>query len=139
MIDHIYCNKYILIFFFNYKLFSQNSKLLEKNDKLIKESTEAPKFITQVKNFQLCDGQKVLLECEFTPADDPNLKIAWLLNGKALLPSTRIKTIINSNLATLEINPITVFDHGEYTIVAVNTLGEARHTFLIEVIGNFFL
>lgn len=105
---------------------------------MLKESTETPKFTSQLKSVQLCEGQHALLDCKFSPTEDPNLKIAWLLNGKALLSSSRITTLNDFGYAVLEINPVTVFDHGEYTIVAVNTLGEARQTVTVEVIGNFF-
>jgi hypothetical protein len=68
--------------------------------------------------------------------DDPNLKIAWLLNGKALLASSRITTVSDFGYAVLEINPVTVFDHGEYTVVAVNQLGEARQSAILDVHGK---
>lgn len=103
---------------------------------MFKESTEAPKFTSKLKSAQLCEGQHALLDCKFTPTEDSNLKIAWLLNGKALLASSRITTLNDFGYAVLEINPVTVFDHGEYTIVAVNTQGEARQTATIEVIGK---
>ena len=44
-------------------------------------------------------------------------------------------TLFEHGYAVLEINPATIFDHGEYTILAVNTLGEARQTAVVEVVG----
>lgn len=41
--------------------------------------------------------------------------------------------------ALLEINPVTVFDRGEYTVVAVNTLGEARQTAIVEIVGTYLV
>lgn len=41
-------------------------------------------------------------------------------------------------LAVLEINPVTVFDQGEYTVVAVNSLGEARASTNLSIIGKSF-
>lgn len=38
--------------------------------------------------------------------------------------------------AALEINPIKMLDKGEYTVMAVNTLGEARKSAIIDVIGQ---
>uniref|UniRef100_A0AC35GI40 Ig-like domain-containing protein n=2 Tax=Panagrolaimus sp. PS1159 TaxID=55785 RepID=A0AC35GI40_9BILA len=98
-------------------------------------SKEPPKFSTQLQSLQLMEGQDALLDVQYSPKDDPNLKIAWLLNGKALLASSRVTQQNDFGHAVLEINPVTVFDHGEYTIVAVNTLGEARQTCNIDVIG----
>lgn len=54
-------------------------------------SKEPPKFSSTLKNLSLIEGQTALLECKFSPTDDPNLKIAWLLNGKV---STEIKKIL---------------------------------------------
>lgn len=48
-------------------------------------SREAPKLVASLSNLNLVEGQTARLECKFTPADDPNLKIAWLLNGKVRL------------------------------------------------------
>jgi hypothetical protein len=52
--------------------------------------------------------------------------VAWLLNGKPVIATSRVTTLNEFGYAVLEINPVTVFDHGEYTCVAVNTLGEVR-------------
>lgn len=104
----------------------------------LQPSSAAPKFSSQLKNLQLTEGQHVMLDVKFSPTDDPNLKIAWLLNGKAILQSSRITTINEFGMAVLEINPVTVFDHGEYTVVAVNQLGEARQSAIVEVSGKCF-
>ncbi|VDK45179.1 unnamed protein product [Anisakis simplex] len=100
-------------------------------------SKEAPKLVASFPTMNLIEGQTARFECRITPADDPNLKIAWLLNGKAILASTRITTIVEGGYAVLEISPVTVFDKGEYTIVAVNTLGESRQSVHLDVIGLF--
>ncbi|KHN81704.1 Titin [Toxocara canis] len=98
-------------------------------------SKEAPKLVAALSNLNLVEGQTARLECKVSPADDPNLKIAWLLNGKAILASSRVTTVIERGYAVLEISPVTVFDKGEYTIVAVNTLGESRQSVMLDVIG----
>jgi hypothetical protein len=77
-----------------------------------------------------------MLDVKFGPADDPNLKIAWQLNGKSLLSSSRITTITEFGYSVLEINPVTVFDHGVYEVIAVNQLGEARQSAVVEVAGR---
>lgn len=64
------------------------------------------------------------------------IKVAWLLNGKAIIASSRISTLTEFGYTVLEINPVTVFDHGEYTVVAVNQLGEARQSAIVEVVGH---
>ncbi|VDN06754.1 unnamed protein product [Thelazia callipaeda] len=99
-------------------------------------STQLPKFLNMIKNLSLVEGQAALLSCTYSPPDDPNLKIAWLLNGKAVMASSRLSTVTDHGYAALEINPVTVFDKGEYTIVAVNTLGEARLSVFVDVTGD---
>lgn len=75
------------------------------------------------------------------------------LNGKPLVASSRITTIYELGFAVLEINNVTVFDHGQYDLIAglsciillsgsrlfynsVNQLGEARQSAIVEVIGE---
>lgn len=52
------------------------------------------------------------------------------------MTSSRLSTVVESGYAALEINPVKMLDNGEYTIVAVNTLGEARQSATINVIGQ---
>lgn len=115
--------------------FSGAPKRMHLDEELPAPSREAPKLSSQLNSQSVSEGQTAILECKFSPANDPNLKIAWLLNGKAVIPSSRITSSVEQGVARLEINPITVFDHGEYTLVAVNTLGEARQTAVIDVAG----
>lgn len=122
------------LFIFSTLTFSETIKKSEEQQ--LPPSKEPPKFLSPIKSLSLSEGQHALLDCKFTPVDDPNLKIAWLLNGKALLASSRITTVSDFGYAVLEINPVTVFDHGEYTVVAVNQLGEARQSAILDVHGK---
>lgn len=99
-------------------------------------SSESPKFITPLRSLALVEGQTAVFDCKFSPSSDPNLKIAWLLNGKSILASSRVSTLADFGYAVLEINPVTIFDHGEYTVVAVNQKGEARQSAELNVTGN---
>ncbi|KAL3105626.1 hypothetical protein niasHT_021729 [Heterodera trifolii] len=98
-------------------------------------SQAAPAFSSQLNNQTMMEGQHAMLDLKFTPTDDPNLKVAWLLNGKPIISTQRVTTLHDFGYAVLEINPVTVFDHGEYTCVAVNTMGEARQSAFIEVLS----
>uniref|UniRef100_A0A914XU94 Ig-like domain-containing protein n=1 Tax=Plectus sambesii TaxID=2011161 RepID=A0A914XU94_9BILA len=106
-----------------------------QDDDLPPPSTEAPQFLTQLPTLVLTDGQSAVFDCKFTPANDPNLKIAWLLNGHAILASSRVSTMADFGYAVLEINPCALQDAGEYTVVAVNQLGEARMSAQLQVHG----
>ncbi|KAK6027796.1 immunoglobulin I-set domain protein [Ostertagia ostertagi] len=99
-------------------------------------SKSAPVFSSKPQTLNLIEGQTARLEFKYSPADDPNIKIVWLLNGKPLTLSSRVTTINEKGLSILEINPVTVFDQGEYTVVLVNPLGEARNSVVLNVMGN---
>uniref|UniRef100_A0A914H0K8 Ig-like domain-containing protein n=1 Tax=Globodera rostochiensis TaxID=31243 RepID=A0A914H0K8_GLORO len=107
---------------------------LEEEKELV-PSKSAPAFSSQLNNQTLIEGQHAMLDLKFSPTDDPNLKVAWLLNGKPIMATQRVTTLLDYGYAVLEINPVTVFDHGEYTCVAVNTMGEARQSAFIEVLS----
>lgn len=49
--------------------------------------SEMPNFHTDLRSMEVFDGQHAHLEAKFSPADDPNLKISWLFNGKPLKQS----------------------------------------------------
>nr|CDQ05422.1 BMA-KETN-1, isoform j [Brugia malayi] len=112
------------------------SKMEIDNNELREASKQPPKFLDTIKNLSLIEGQTALLSCKYSPPDDPNLKIAWLINGKAVMTSSRLSTVAENGYAALEINPVKMFDQGEYTIVAVNTLGEARQSAVVNIIGH---
>ncbi|CAG9532190.1 unnamed protein product [Cercopithifilaria johnstoni] len=111
-------------------------KMEEDTNDIREASKQPPKFLDTIKNLNLIEGQTALLSCKYSPPDDPNLKIAWLLNGKAVMTSSRLSIVAEKGYAALEINPVKMFDKGEYTIVAVNTLGEARQSANVNVIGH---
>ncbi|CAD5224123.1 unnamed protein product [Bursaphelenchus okinawaensis] len=109
----------------------QNARLTQD----IPQSKEAPKFLSKLNGATLNEGQHALLDVKFGPTDDPNVKVAWQLNGKPILASSRITTLFDFGYAVLEINPVTVFDHGEYTVIVINQLGEVRQSANVEVAG----
>ncbi|VDL71694.1 unnamed protein product [Nippostrongylus brasiliensis] len=101
----------------------------------ISASKAAPTISGQLQPLNLVEGQTARLEVRYAPADDPNMRVAWLLNGKAVDLSSRITSTVGNGVATLEINKATVFDQGEYTIVLLNPLGETRTTVNVNVVG----
>lgn len=46
-----------------------------------------PNFHAELRSMEVFNGQLVHLEAKFSPAEDPNLSIAWFLNGKLLKQS----------------------------------------------------
>ncbi|KAF8383875.1 ketn-1 [Pristionchus pacificus] len=102
----------------------------------LSQSKSAPAFLGSLQSAQLVEGQTARLEVKFGPQDDPNLKIAWLKDGRAILASSRVVTVSDFGVALLEISPVTGADAGEYTVVAVNPLGECRQSAILNIIGH---
>jgi hypothetical protein len=111
---------------------------IRSNERSNKEPSafEKPKFVTALRSLALVEGQTAVFDCKFTPSNDPNLKIEWLLNGEAILASSRVSTLADFGYAVMEISPVTVFDRGDYTVVAVNKAGDARQSALLSVTSN---
>ncbi|CAJ0586229.1 unnamed protein product, partial [Mesorhabditis spiculigera] len=105
-------------------------------NQLEQASSQPPQFSGKLQPLSLVEGQAARLEIAYSPAEDPNLRVAWLKDGKALLASSRVATQAEFGQAILEIHPINVFDQGEYTVVAVNTAGEAKVTTNLQVLGH---
>ncbi|PAV62863.1 hypothetical protein WR25_15926 [Diploscapter pachys] len=132
---------------------------------LTAKSPEAPEFTGKFQSTAIYDGDSVKLYCKANGegitfkwfkdneeiGNGPHYKIeskgsetslqivdATLQegDGKALLASSRVATLSDFGIAVLEINPVTVFDQGEYTVVALNPLGEARSTTTISVMSH---
>ncbi|VDP08349.1 unnamed protein product [Soboliphyme baturini] len=86
----------------------------------------APVFLKPLQNPPpLQEGDNAHLEATISPVNDPNLKIEWFLNGKALKTGSRVKAICDFGFVILEITPVYPEDSGEYLCRASNRLGEA--------------
>lgn len=66
-------------------------------------SSQPPKFLDTIKNLNLIEGQTALLSCKYSPPDDPNLKIAWLLNGKVTFISIFLPVLFFNSNETFEL------------------------------------
>lgn len=87
-------------FFFWYLIFlghraalsdASNVTVIDKQTQIVKAPTriaEMPNFHTELRSMEVFSGQHVHLEAKISPADDPNLKVVWLFNGKVLHPSS---------------------------------------------------
>ncbi|KIH61257.1 immunoglobulin I-set domain protein [Ancylostoma duodenale] len=102
----------------------------------VSASKVAPTLSGELQPMNLIEGQTARLEVRYAPADDPNVKVVFLLNGKPVITSSRVTTVYEKGLAILEINPVTVFDAGEYTVIIMNPKGEARTSTKMTVIGH---
>lgn len=51
----------------------------------------------------LTEGDSTHLEAQFTPIDDPNLKVEWFRDGKPLFHANRYKMVQDFGFAILDI------------------------------------
>lgn len=75
--------------------------------------------------FKLGEAEPLHLEGTVEPKEDPNLKIEWYLNGKALEHGSRFKMTNDFGFVTLDLTDVYERDQGIYTCKAYNKAGEA--------------
>ena len=96
-----------------------------------------PVFTTALQNAQGVPEQRnVHLECRLEPLNDPNLKVEWFVNGKAIKMGHRFRTTHDFGFVSLDILGAYTEDSGTYMCKASNQLGEAVNTCSVEVVGG---
>lgn len=69
-------------------------------------------------------GERAHFTAQYEPVNDPNVEIAWYLNGKPFYGS-RVKSLSEFGTVVLEISSAHPIDSGELTCRAKNKSGEA--------------
>ncbi len=96
-----------------------------------------PVFTTPLSNVEGVHEQgHVHLECRLQPVNDPNLRVEWYVNGKAITTGHRFRTTHDFGYVALDILYAYSEDSGTYMCKAVNALGEAVNTCSVLVTGN---
>lgn len=96
-----------------------------------------PVFTTALNNAEgVPEQSRVHLECRLEPLSDPNLRVEWFINGKAIKTGHRFRTTHDFGYVALDILYAYPEDTGTYMCKAVNRLGEAVNTCSVEVIGE---
>uniref|UniRef100_A0A1I7XLF8 Immunoglobulin I-set domain protein n=1 Tax=Heterorhabditis bacteriophora TaxID=37862 RepID=A0A1I7XLF8_HETBA len=73
------------------------------------------------------------LEAQFTPINDPSIKVEWLRDGQPIFHSNRYKMVHDFGFAVLDIVHLLAHDSGGYTIRVSNATGEASSSTSIAV------
>lgn len=85
-----------------------------------------PVFIVPLLQQTTVEEAKPLhLECQVEPKTDPNLKVDWYFNSKALVHGSRFKMTSDFGFVTLDLTEVYERDQGIYTCKAYNKAGEA--------------
>ncbi len=96
-----------------------------------------PVFTTPLNNAEnVSDGSNVHLECRLEPLNDPNLRVEWYVNGKAVKIGHRFRTTHDFGYVALDVLGASPEDSGDYMCRAVNQLGEAVNTCNVSVLGS---
>ncbi len=111
---------------------------VEKPKEVEKEvAGQKPVFLTPLTSLEnLKEGDYAHLECRVEPINDPDLKIDWFMNGKAIRAGHRFRTTHDFGYVALDILYVYGEDTGTYMCKATNKLGEAVSTCEIKVVSR---
>ena len=85
------------------------------------ETEQAPKFIREIKEVRLKEGQRARFEAGF--AGYPKPEVTWYFQGEILKNSSKVQIKIREDSSTLTIIDSTFEDAGIYECRASNNLG----------------
>lgn len=113
-------------------------EIFERPEKVETETPgQKPIFLTPLVSLEnLTEGDHAHLECRVEPINDPNLKIEWFVNGKAIRTGHRFRTTHDFGYVALDILYSYGEDSGNYMCRATNLLGEAVNTCNIRVVNR---
>merc|ERR1711953_838875 len=89
--------------------------------KKLAETEQAPKFIREVKEVRLKEGQRARFECGF--AGYPRPEVTWNFQGEVLKNSSKVQIKVREDSSTLTIIDCTFDEAGMYECRASNALG----------------
>jgi len=95
-------------------------KMKELKKKLA-ETEQAPKFIREIKEVRLKEGQRAKFEAGF--AGYPKPEVTWYFQGEILKNSSKVQIKVREDCSTLTIIDCTFDDAGIYECRASNNLG----------------
>lgn len=83
----------------------------------------------------LYEGQTAHFEAQVEPLHDPNLCIEFYHNGKPLPSASRFHIAFDFGYVALDITHVVSEDAGEYTVKAINNLGQCTSSISLRVQG----
>lgn len=101
------------------------------------QTNQQPIFTKNLNNvYNLHEGMNAHLECRLIPVGDPSLKVEWFKDGLTLPVGSRYHLINDFGFVSLDIHKIESKDAGTYVVRAVNNMGEAQTSCIINVKGE---
>lgn len=83
---------------------------------------------------EVYEGQTAHFECQVEPLHDPNLRIEFFHNGKPLPSAARFHITFDFGYVALDIGHSVPEDAGEYSVRAINALGQCTSSINLKVI-----
>lgn len=93
-----------------------------------------PRFVTEMRGTtDLHEGKTAHFEGQIEPVHDPNLRIEFYKDGKPLQSASRFHTTFDFGYVSLDIQHVVPEDAGEYSVKAVNALGQCKSSVSFKV------
>ena len=116
----------------SFKSGTQSIQKLEENLYRREEPAQAadelphpPKFVSEIKDLDLVEGQAAHFDCRVEPVGDASMRIEWFHNGRPLGSGSRIRMLDDFGFVVLDIDWTFPRDAGEYVCRATNRWGSA--------------
>lgn len=107
----------------------------QRTESVDENVNQKPSFIRPLINLgNLEEGRNAHFEAQLAPVSDPTMRVEWYKDGRPITASSRITAIFNFGYVSLNILHLRGEDSGQYTVRAVNKLGEAISQSVINVI-----
>merc|ERR1712241_1325405 len=110
---------------------------LTEDDVYDSEKRQPPRFVTQIQSVTtLVEMQATKFECQLAPVGDPNMKVEWFFNGKALPFKNRFTPIFDFGYVAMNFGWVYPEDSGEYVCRATNAFGMDETRGIIKTSGK---
>ncbi len=86
----------------------------------------APRILVPVSPLQRSEGQRAHFACRIEPANDTTMKVEWLQDGQPLVTGSRIQSVFEFGIASLDYKDVTAEDSGTITCVVTNESGRTE-------------
>ena len=93
----------------------------------------APEFVVSLQPCHVKEGETAEFTCQVT--GEPTPELTWQLNGEPLAIEGRYTVVERDGLHVLQVHNVLPSDASEYTVTAINNMGEASCTANMTVEG----
>ncbi len=107
------------------------------NEFFLSETEQAPKFIREIKEVRLKEGQRARFEAGY--AGYPKPEVTWYFKGEILKNSSKVQIKVREDSSTLTIIDCSFDDSGMYECRAANNLGTDKTKGSLTVNSKFCL